>query len=202
MVPSDGAKLMFKYGFVIIFMAILPTAKLMSAESILYIDDRTSGTFEASSGNAWTLVTDDVMGGVSKGKLLIGEIDNRPCLHMQGAVSLENNGGFVQIALNLSDQVIASVTEYEGILLQVYGNGEEYNLHLRTEDINLPWQSYRASFMARPEWRTLKLPFDAFMPYRINKALDIRRLERIGIVAIGRAFNADLCVGNVGLYSE
>jgi hypothetical protein len=37
------------------------------------------------------------------------------------------------------------------------------------------------------------------MPYRIDVALDTRRLRRIGVVAIGRAFSADLSVGGVRL---
>jgi hypothetical protein len=85
-------------------------------------------------------------------------------------------------------------------LVEVYGNNEEYNIHLRTEDIWLPWQSYRATFTAVPEWKTHYVPFTEFAPYRINKALDPSRLKRIGFVAIGRKFNADLCIGKVGFY--
>ena len=80
------------------------------------------------------------------------------------------------------------------------GNGQEYNLHLRTEDVWLPWQAYRASFLAPARWETVRLPFSAFEGYRIGRRLDVEHLERIGLVAIGRAFRADLCIAKVALY--
>ena len=66
----------------------------------------------------------------------------------------------------------------------------------------MPGQSYRSSFRAIPGWQTLRLPFSGFTPYRIRSALDLARLERIGLVAIGRAFEADLCVAKVAFYRE
>ena len=115
-------------------------------------------------------------------------------------VWLENNGGFVQAALDLSGTPASDASEYAGVLLQVYGNGERYNLHLRTRDVRLPWQSYRASFEAPPRWQTLRLPFAQFSAHRIDAALDLRRLERAGIVAIGREFTSDLCIASLALY--
>ena len=91
---------------------------------------------------------------------------------------------------------------YDGVLLDVYGNDEEYNVHLRTADVWLPWQAYRASFTAAAAWRTVRIPFSAFSGYRILAGLDATALRRIGILAIGRVFQADLCVARVGLYRD
>lgn len=186
-------------GSVIVFF---PIPSLMSAQNVLIIDDRKTGNLYSTSGNAWYLVTDGVMGGVSKGRLTVATIEGRPCLRMQGDVSLENNGGFVQVALDLSGDILQNISAFAGVWLEVYGNNEEYNIHLRTQDISLPWQSYRTTFMAASEWKTLYIPFAEFAPYRINKALDLSRLKRIGIVAIGRAFFADLSIGKIGFYRE
>ena len=196
------AKLHSSYVILVMLLVFTPIFLLMATQNNLVIDDRTTNDFRAVAGNSWSLVTDGVMGGISQGKLSIGEIDDRACLYMQGEVSLDNNGGFIQIALNLPDSMLENVAEYEGILLEVFGNDEQYSVHLRTKDLTLPWQSYRASFMARRKWQTVYLPFAEFMPYRTETALDIRRLKRIGIVAIGRVFNADLCVGKVALYKN
>lgn len=181
---------------------LYPIQILMSAQYELIIDDRKTGDLHSNSGNEWNLITDEVMGGVSKGRLSINLIEDHPCLHMRGEVNLENNGGFVQIALDLSNDVTQGLSKYSGVLVDVYGNNEQYNIHLRTEDIWLPWQSYRATFTATPEWKTLYVPFAEFTPYRIDKVLDIRRLKRIGFVAIGRKFNADLCIGKIGFYGH
>jgi hypothetical protein len=170
------------------------------ADELLIIDDRHTGTLESMPGTSWRLVTDGVMGGVSSGTLMPASIDNRDCLRMQGDVRLENNGGFVQAALDIEETVAAKLSGYTGIEIDVYGNDEAYNLHLRTDDLWLPWQSYRATFQAPARWQTMQLPFAEFSAYRTRKPLNITALQRIGVVAIGRAFSADLCIGRLGFY--
>lgn len=144
----------------------------------------------------WRLVTDGVMGGVSQGAMTVEEIEGRTCIALRGRVSTENNGGFVQIAMDLDD-ALRNAEGYGGIRLEVIGNGETYNVHLRTSDLWLPWQSYRAAFTASPRWSSIYLPFASFQPYRTSAPLRLDRLRRLGIVAIGRDFSADLCVSAV-----
>jgi hypothetical protein len=170
------------------------------ADKLLIIDDRRSGSLESTLGTSWRLITDGVMGGVSRGTLTLETIDQRDCIRMQGDVRLENNGGFVQVALDIGGTAAADASPYHGIVMDVYGNDEAYNLHLRSDDLWLPWQSYRATFQASPRWQTVQLPFAEFSPYKTRRALDTTGLERIGLVAIGRAFTADLCIGRLGLY--
>ncbi len=172
------------------------------AEELLIIDDRRSGDERSTLGTSWRLFTDGVMGGVSSGQFTPDTLDSRACLRLCGDVRLENNGGFVQAALDLKGTGAFNASAYQGVLLDVYGNDEVYNLHLRTGDVWLPWQSYRASFKAAAGWHSVRLPFAGFDGYRITSALDLERLERIGIVAIGRAFQADLCVARVALYRD
>lgn len=173
---------------------------LMAEQDVKLIDTRDSGDRHASSGNQWRLITDQVMGGISQGQLSPDTVDGQPCLHMQGDIRLENNGGFVQIGLDLAEEVLRDVQDYTGLVLEVYGNNEPYNVHLRTADIWLPWQSYRATFTATPRWQSVYLPFADFKPHRIGSELDVSRLQQIGLVAIGRQFRADLCVGKIGFY--
>jgi hypothetical protein len=170
------------------------------ADELLTIDDRRSGALAATLGGSWRMVTDGVMGGVSSGTLSLDSVDGTACVRLQGDVRLENNGGFIQAALDIKDTQAADASGYTGLLLDVYGNDQEYNLHLRTDDVWLPWQAYRASFLAPARWETVRLPFSAFEGYRIGKKLAVEHLERIGLVAIGRAFRADLCIAKVALY--
>ena len=173
----------------------------MSAETTsLIIDDRRSGKLDANIGTLWRLLTDTVMGGVSSGRLDPAVVAGRSCLRLTGEVSLENSGGFVQASLDLDPAGTLDARGYRGIELDVYGNGQDYNLHLRTADTRIVWQSYRAGFHAAPEWRTLRLPFTAFQPYRISQPLDLQTLRRLGVVAIGREMRADLCIARIGLY--
>ena len=166
------------------------------------IDDLSHDDLVATVGIRWQLVTDQVMGGVSRGTLVREVVAGRPALRMRGDVSLENNGGFVQMALDLApDGSVVDASEWRGIELDVMGNDEEYGVHLRTDAVQRPWQSYRQSFRADPSWRTVQLAFADFAPHRIDVPLDVRRLRRIGLVAIGRAFAADLAVGGARFFS-
>jgi hypothetical protein len=171
----------------------------MSPDALI-IDDRSSGDARSSLGTAWHMVTDAVMGGVSQGRLSADTVQGLSCLHISGSVSLENNGGFVQASLNLSPDGLLDASDYLGFEIEVYGNNEIYNLHLRTADTDIVWQSYRVSFAAPPRWQSLRLPFASFQSHRIAVPLDLHRLKRIGVVAIGREVSADVCVARVGLY--
>jgi hypothetical protein len=173
---------------------------LFAADAPLILDDRAGGALCASSGACWRLITDRVMGGVSAGDLEATTVDARPCLRLTGDVSLLNNGGFLQASLDLDLAGPLDARAYAGIELDVYGNGQAYNLHLRTADTRVVWQSYRAGFEATPAWQRLRLPFRQFQPYRIDLPLDLVRLKRLGLVAIGREMRADLCIARLALY--
>lgn len=183
--------------FLTLALVALPT---MASETPLIIDDFRHGGLHATIGTDWRVMTDTVMGGISDGRIEPSVIAGRPCLRLSGAVSLENNGGFVQASLDLGASGALDASGYDGIELDVYGNDERYNLHLRTADTRIVWQSYRAGFHAAPRWQTVRLPFAAFQPYRISQPLDLKTLRRLGLVAIGREMRADLCVARIGLY--
>lgn len=152
-------------------------------------------------GTTWRGVSDRVMGGVSREALEHVRAGGHAGLRLTGDVRLENNGGFIQMALDLDARGgTLDASAFGGIELLVRGNGERYSVHLRTPDVQRPWQSYRAEFVAPAQWETVRLPFDRFVPYRLETPLDTGRLRRLGIVAIGRAFEADVTVAEIGLY--
>jgi hypothetical protein len=167
----------------------------------MLIDDFSSQDLISKLGTRWRGVSDRVMGGVSEASVAHAMIDGRACMRISGDVRLENNGGFIQAALDFAPAgATLDASAYSGLRLVVRGNDQEYSVHLRTPDNVRPWQSYRAHFTARSDWKTIDLPFDSFVPYRLEKTLDVTRLRRIGLVAIGRAFHADLAISEVGFY--
>ena len=181
------------------FLINLGVCNIVLAKDLI-IDDRASGNISSSLGTKWRLVTDQVMGGVSKGDLTLDSYKGRNCLRMRGDVSTDNNGGFVQIALDLVKDEPFDASAYAGVELSVSGNNERYNVHFRTTDLWLPWQSYRFSFKATPEWQTIRIPFASLEAYRTTKTFHKDKLKRIGLVGIGRDFKADLCVGSIKFY--
>lgn len=144
----------------------------------------------------WEFVADTVMGGVSEGRIAREDIDGRAATRLTGDVSLENNGGFVQMAADLK----TDGSNWLGLEMEVLGNGETYELRLKTDQLTRPWQSYRAPFEAVSQWNTLRFPFADLEAYRTDAPFDPSALRRIGILAVGRAFSADIAVAGVRLF--
>jgi hypothetical protein len=179
----------------------LQTITVQAQSSDMLIDDFANSDLVSKLGTRWRGVSDRVMGGISRAVVAHDIVDGRPCLHLTGDVQLENNGGFIQSSLDLSPSGgTLDASAYTGLRLVVRGNGEQYSVHLRTPDNVRPWQSYRAHFIAGSDWLTVDLPFSAFVPHRLEVPLDITRLKRIGLVAIGRAFHAELMISELGFY--
>ena len=175
--------------------------KTLGQRGSVLIDDFADERLVSKLGTQWRGVSDQVMGGISKACISHSAIFGRTSLLMTGDVCLENNGGFIQATLNLAasgDTIDAS--KFAGVRIVARGNGEKYSVHLRTTDSVRPWQSYRAHFTAGPHWKTSDLLFKAFVPHRLDAALDITRLRRIGLVAIGRPFHAELSVSELSLF--
>ena len=167
----------------------------------MLIDDFSDLSFKSKLGSKWRGVSDRVMGGVSEANISHKVSGDEHCLRLTGDVRLENNGGFIQAALDLTpDGGNFDASEFTGIRLVAIGNGQQYSLHLRTADNTRPWQSYRAHFVARSDVQTFKLPFSEFEPYRIAESVDVTKLRRLGIVAIGRQFQADLKICRLDFY--
>jgi hypothetical protein len=143
----------------------------------------------------WGYVADTVMGGVSQGAANPEVVAGRKAMRLRGEVSLDNNGGFVQMAFDVDQDGQG----FSGISFDVYGNGEVYDIRLRTTQLSRPWQSFRAEFQAPAEWTTVTLPFEQFVAHKTDATFDPSKLRRIGFLGIGREFNADLAIANVWL---
>lgn len=148
----------------------------------------------------WEFVSDTVMGGVSTGQAAYDQVAGRKAARLTGDVSLENDGGFVQMAFDLRPGGKAfDATGWNAIALDVHGNDQTYDLRLRTDQLTRPWQSFRCDFFARSGWQTLTFPFADFVAHRTEAQFDPARLRRIGVLGIGREFHADVAVGRVRL---
>jgi hypothetical protein len=149
----------------------------------------------------WDYVADGVMGGVSQGGLRQEVFRGRKAAVLRGDVSLANNGGFVQIAFDLrADGTVFDASGWDGIALDVCGDGERYDIRLRTAQLTRPWQSFRTEFVAGPEWQTVRIPFETVISHRTDAVFDPAQLRRIGILAIGREFRAEVAVAGVRLF--
>mmetsp|Transcript_16627 Transcript_16627/g.36194 ORF Transcript_16627/g.36194 Transcript_16627/m.36194 type:complete len:156 (+) Transcript_16627:1-468(+) len=154
------------------------------------------------------------MGGVSYGRLEREEVDGRQANVLHGKVSLYNNGGFVQMATDLSlDPFVGSVdaTAYDGIELDVLCQGKDdtgsFNVHVRNPACQRQNSSYRATFQvdSGKGWKTVRLPWDQFIgfgPGPEATPFDVSELRRVGVVAIGRTIeDLNLALSGLRFYS-
>lgn len=149
----------------------------------------------------WEFVADTVMGGVSSGQVVEQVVDGRKAKRLTGTVSLENNGGFIQMASDIDrNKSGMDLGSYSGFEVDVFGNDEVYDLRVRTDDLERPWQSFRAPFHASAQWTSVRLPFSDFEAHKTDKKFDPSKLRRIGIVAVGRVFQSDISVSEVRLF--
>ena len=186
----------------ILYAALMSGAMADGMKDNLVIDDRSNNDVTSNLGTKWQLVTDNVMGGLSSGQLTLDTYKGKKCLRMRGDVTTENNGGFVQIALSLSQQGVFDASGYTGVEIEVAGNNESYNIHFRTDGLWFPWQSYRYSFTAGSDWQTYRIPFSELEKYKTFHSFSQDEIKRIGLVAIGREFQADLCLAAIGFYHD
>lgn len=156
-------------------------------------------TFEMQADAGWRFFTDQVMGGVSTGQVSFPQDDGRVYAQMTGRVSTENNGGFIQMRIDLNDAAPEGAT---GVRLVARGNDQRYFVHLRTGGTVMPWQYYQAGFDVTGDWAEVLLPFSTFEPSGRLLRSNPRAggLKSVGIVAFGRDHAAEIDIREVGFY--
>jgi len=155
--------------------------------------------FPLSEPTRWDYFSDQVMGGVSEGKVTFETVDQQPVLRLTGRVSTANGGGFIQARTELDAPLPDTAS---GIILSVRGNGQPYNLHIRTKWTVLPWQLYQAKFETSKAWQEVRIPFESFAPYGglLRQTFKVSDVRSVAVVAFGRDYDADLSVRTIGVY--
>ncbi len=126
----------------------------------------------------WMVVNDGVMGGISQSTMRV-EDDG---LVFEGTVSKENNGGFASTRTILDDPDLSA---YDGLQLRVTGDGNTYQVRLRTDDA---WDgiAHRARFEAPADGADVRIPFPEFRPtWRGRVVSDAPPLDPSRIVQFG-----------------
>ncbi len=162
---------------------------------VYLLDDFTDADIVA---RRWRVFSDRVMGGVSDARADLEVVAGRSALRLSGRVSLERNGGFIQVARGLEGEQF-DATKFGGLQLIVCGVPGSYFVHLRTADTRAPWQYYGAVLAVTPTWQNVALPWRAFSPESLREPLDPSTLQRIGIVAGKTAFDAAVAISRLEL---
>ena len=147
---------------------------------------------------AWYFVSDQVMGGVSHGEVHTYAEQGQIQTCLQGQVSLENNGGFIQMQWVLDRGV--DLSQFSGFYVDWRGQTPALALHLKTDQLMRPWQSYRYETQVSAQWQRQYIAFTDFAPYRTDTPLDLAHVRRLAVIALGEAGAVQVCVREMGLY--
>src|SRR4051812_47006439 len=99
----------------------------------LLVGDFAAADLVSRLGTRWQGTSDRVMGGISRETLALEPFAGRSWLRLTGRVRLENDGGFIQMGIDLSPSGgPVDLAAFAGVRLLVRGNGEAYGCHLRT----------------------------------------------------------------------
>jgi Complex I intermediate-associated protein 30 (CIA30) len=188
-----GKKMRRLIGLMVVAHLALGAVPRAMADAMLIED------FKVQPETRWRFFADTVMGGVSNGQVRFVEEAGQTHAQMTGKVSTANNGGFIQIRLDLTAPPPDGAS---GVRLMVRGNDQRYFVHLRTEGTLLPWQYYQAGFDVSRDWAEVRLPFTAFKASGplLRDTPNAARLTSIGVVAFGRDHEAEIDVREVGFY--
>ena len=145
-------------------------------------EKKTMTIIDFSRGDVtWPHINDGVMGGISSGEMSAAD----GYATFRGTVSFENNGGFSSVR---SQAVVHDLSDFEGLVLRVRGDGKRYGFRLKT-DASFDGVSYQ--FQIEPpagEWAEISAPFADFIPIyrgrivRDHPPLDPSRIATFGLI--------------------
>lgn len=152
--------------------------------SSLFVFNLLFATTEANANARWYVVNDSVMGGISNSQVL----QNDGNLVFTGNVSLANNGGFASIR-TLLDVKNQNITK---IVLRVKGDGQTYQLRLRTNEY-MDGAAYTHSFSTtKSEWLNIEfLPEDFQLTFRgrlleQQPTISFKEIKQLGFMIAGK----------------
>ena len=119
-----------------------------------------------SKAEDWSIVDDVVMGGRSAGRFSISA-DGFGVF--EGAISLENYGGFSSVRYRFSQMQTKGATK---VIIRLKGDGKKYQFRLKARGSD--YYSYIATFSTTGEWQEIIIPLEemypAFRGRRLNQA--------------------------------
>jgi NADH dehydrogenase [ubiquinone] 1 alpha subcomplex assembly factor 1 len=122
-----------------------------------------------SSPKDWRIIDDVVMGGESSGKF---SIDAEGHGVFQGAVSLENNGGFSSVRYQF-DKI--NSTKNSKVLITLKGDGKEYQFRIKDKSNN--YFSYITTFKTSGDWQTVEINLTDLYPSFRGRKLNLPNFE-------------------------
>ena len=117
---------------------------------------------QSAKMNAWKVVNDDVMGGVSSASF---ELNRDGHAEFKGNVSTANNGGFASVRYRFKAKDIMGKTT---IAIRLRGDSKPYQFRVKTKATD--YYSYITTFPTIGDWETIHINLkDLYPSFRGNK---------------------------------
>ena len=154
-------------------------AKAEKTSQVLY-------DFTKEGKGKWRIQNDVVMGGRSESQLKMTDENEA---HFTGRVSLENNGGFCSIHQTSEKEPFIINKESEAFLLNIKGDGKDYNFRIRTPKGR---HSYASTFSTKNngDWETIMIPFKSMEATYRGEVIDVPNYNGENVVEM------QLLIGN------
>lgn len=138
---------------------------------------------EKTGGLNWRVLSDNVMGGLSNGRIQFTE----NTIRFTGDVSLENNGGFCSIR---SEWQNMDLSKFEKVKIRFRSKGQAFALTLE-KDQRWYMPYFKKEFTTNSEeWQEVTMDLSEFEEYRIGRTTgskaskdDLSKMLRMGIVS-------------------
>jgi NADH dehydrogenase [ubiquinone] 1 alpha subcomplex assembly factor 1 len=128
----------------------------------------------------WNIVDDVVMGGKSSGTFTL---NNKGQGVFEGAISLENNGGFSSLRYRLGKTPIQEAT---AIVLKLKGDGKAYQFRIKSNAMNA--YSYVSVFQTSGDWQEIHIQLKDMYPAFRGRKLNQPNFEKESIEEIAFLF--------------
>ena len=113
----------------------------------------------------WRVVDDGVMGGRSKGDIIVTEEGHGKYF---GKISLDNNGGFSSIRYRFSP---LTVKDYKNVVIHLKGDGRKYQFIVKAN--SREYYSYIAPFHTSGEWEEIRISLEDMYPTFRGRKVDL-----------------------------
>ncbi|MEO8932894.1 MAG: CIA30 family protein [Xanthomarina sp.] len=113
---------------------------------------------EAMDGQNWTIVNDDVMGGLSNSTMTL----TQNSLIFAGELSFKNNGGFASIR---SSNQSFNLSKYETVHIKYRSNGREFAFRLASPDMDFRTNYKQYFSSSTKDWEMVELNMSNFKEY-------------------------------------
>lgn len=163
-----------------IFPLWLATAALLfTGQSAAAETDISRFSDEAEAAKVWYAVNDTVMGGVSKGRVMLNA-EGR--LQFAGDLSLRNNGGFASIRSRETDNLLQGNNT---INVRLRGDGRTYDLSLRDKNRAMAASHRYPIQTEKGKWIEVSVGLDQFNYTRFGRDVDRPELKPEEVIGVG-----------------